>query len=356
MMIDLTETFGAGNEPSAEVMEYFISSYENYHFTGTVDNLITYKALAQMAADSAMAISAAGLSVNEKYFSITSDREFEILVQLHDVTYARYVYKKGTADDFVRLNTTSICTFDGTTPTDIIVVHAASVQEFAVSFKPNGTSLDYLWFPQHTSGTAFAESQNLYFDDVEIVSATPTAFVPFNEFRLEQVVDAIHPDDGTSTHLLRVQIVTSIDKNSDRIMMAGCMTTLADTDIGQSYLGMFPVKTDYCNRIRTNFGSVYPTVKTDGSDTDLVFEGDYLTSVAAENTGIYSRYRFCMELALPEATTRRGEAGRRDPVCFIEHRDASLQKLYIATLPSTTLTTGESFRFGCALYMEDTGK
>lgn len=117
---------------------------------------------------------------------------------------------------------------------------------------------------------------------------------------------------------------------------------------------MFPVVGSFANMLATGLGRKYEATATDNSATDLA-EGDRAVSYAFRSRpdGAAADIVAAMTVDAPDATFRRGMDGRRrsGSIVWLQHRNASIQKLYPHVFDRHTALSGERYEASGTYYI-----
>ena len=116
---------------------------------------------------------------------------------------------------------------------------------------------------------------------------------------------------------------------------------------------MMPLNTVFCNKILSSIQNSYPTVLTDGTSTFLVEENDKATSYLALNNSTYNYLGVAVRYNNPKLTLRQGLAGKDTEARtqFIEHRNATMQKLYPQVFNDADLVVGDVLRWSGTFFI-----
>lgn len=223
---------------------------------------------------------------------------------------------------------------------------AMSNKDFALRVRPSGGTGEYHFIPEHNAiGTAFKiEDAKFLLDDkpINIMSLPLSIAYGGKNFKVIQSVHGKYPSGDNLVRIDNIHII-SLD-GSVRLM--GKVEVLKDIEIQDGYFLMLPVSTDVATRLKTSRHNNYPTTKTDGSRTNLTNEKDDTTSfifTSSTNTNLYS----AMTVHDPYRSIRTGKTDKY-PVgqtAWIEHRNASMQKLYQSIYRLTTVTAGTELNY-----------
>lgn len=222
---------------------------------------------------------------------------------------------------------------------DKVLNAAMSNKDFALRIKPKDYSGDYHFVLEHNAvGTAFKISEPQFLLDgkhVNIFSLPVGVSQIGKKFTLVQSIYGRYPTN--SANLVRIDNVHEISLNSS-IRAMGKVSVLQDIEIQDGYFLMQPVSTDTATRLKTSRFNDYDATITDGSQTKLTPERDDTTSflfTSSVNPNLFSALR----VNDPYRSLRTGQEGKfpDGQTAWIEHRNASMQKLYqsISRMPSS---------------------
>ncbi|WP_053028979.1 hypothetical protein [Staphylococcus haemolyticus] len=224
---------------------------------------------------------------------------------------------------------------------------AMSNKDFALRIKPSGYSGDYHFVPEHNAvGTAFKINNTQFLLDgkpLDIFNLQVGVSSKGKKFTLIQSMYGRYP--LTNENLLRIDNVHEISLNSS-IRLIGKVTVLKNIDIQDGYFLMLPVTTETASRLKTSRFNDYNTQITDGSQTKLAVEKDDTTSfifTSATNTNLFSS----LVVNDPERSIRSGGDGKfpEGQTAWIEHRNASMQKLYQSIYRLSSIKAGTNLYY-----------
>ena len=229
---------------------------------------------------------------------------------------------------------------------DKVINTAMSNKDFALRIRPKGSTGEYHFIPEHNAiGTAFKiNNAKILIDDkpLDILNMQVGIANKGKNFKIVQSVYGKYP---SGDNLIRIDNIHAISLDGS-IRLMGKVEVLKDIEIQDGYFLMLPVSTDVATRLKTSRYNNYPTTKTDGSRTNLVDEKDDTTSfifTSSTNTNLYS----AMTVHDPYRSIRTGKTDKY-PVgqtAWIEHRNASMQKLYQSIYRLSTITAGTELNY-----------
>ena len=231
----------------------------------------------------------------------------------------------------------------------IILIPEISNKEFAISCRKQGSDYDYQFIPLHAN---IPSSRNkippkFYIDGVEKTQWTEgESYFNISNFQVVQNVYGYNIGEN-NLDLMEINTSTSFDKYGV-VNINGKIKSLVDLDINIGYGLMFPISTNYCNRIVTGIKNSYPTIKTDYSNTFLEEESDNVTSYISINDNSLNNLGIICNYNSPLSTLRKGMEGKpkdKGKMCRIEHRDSNMQKFYQIIFQNYNMPSGETFRF-----------
>ena len=223
---------------------------------------------------------------------------------------------------------------------------AMSNKDFALRIRPSGSTGEYHFIPEHNAtGTAFKISNaKTLLDDkpLDILNMQVSIAYKGKNFKIIQSVHGKYP---SGDNLIRIDNIHAISLDGS-VRLMGKVEVLKDIEIQDGYFLMLPVSTNVATRLKTSRYNNYPTIKTDGSRTNLTNEKDDTTSfifTSSTNTNLYS----AMTVHDPYRSIRTGKTDKY-PVgqtAWIEHRNTSMQKLYQSIYRLTTVTAGTELNY-----------
>lgn len=223
---------------------------------------------------------------------------------------------------------------------------AMSNKDFALRIRPSGSTGEYHFVPEHNAiGTAFKISDTIFLLDdkpLDVMSLPVGVSQIGKNFK---VIQSVHGKYPNGDNLIRIDNIHAISLDGS-VRLMGKVNVLKDIEIQDGYFLMLPVSTDVATRLKTSRQNNYPTTKTDGSRTNLANEKDDTSSfifTSSTNTNLYSG----MTVHDPYRSMRVGESGKfpTGQTAWIEHRNASMQKLYQSIFRLTTITAGTELNY-----------
>ncbi|WP_459503086.1 BppU family phage baseplate upper protein [Bacillus sp. C1] len=222
-----------------------------------------------------------------------------------------------------------------------------SNKEFAFRIKPNGSAVNAEWIPEHSAATVFKTNQKIYVDDKEITSWTADTTVKEAQIvRAVQSMKGFHPGDLTNA-LCEIYSVHTITTQGATFDIK--VKWLKDTFIEDGYIAMLPGSRPFVDKLLDANGKSLDTIATDNSFNDIV-NGEKITSYAMLNT-TGTDYVAAMKINNINTSLRKGQAGLRDPLVWLQHRDATLQKLYPQVYKNCVVKAGETHQFSATYYV-----
>ena len=223
---------------------------------------------------------------------------------------------------------------------------AMSNKDFALRIRPSGSQGEYHFIPEHNAvGTAFKiEDTKILLDDkpIDIMNLPLSIAYGGENFKIIQSVYGRYP---SGENLVRIDNIHTISLDGS-VRLMGKVEVLKDIEIQDGYFLMLPVSTDVASRLKTSRQNNYDTTKIDGSRTNLVNEKDDTTSfifTSSTNTQLFS----AMTVHDPYRSIRTGSDGKypEGQTAWIEHRNASMQKLYQSIYRLTTVIAGTELNY-----------
>lgn len=216
-----------------------------------------------------------------------------------------------------------------------------SNKEFAFRMKPNGSSVNAEWIPEHSAATVFKTTQKMYVDDKEIISWAADATVKEAQMvRVIQSMKGFHPSDLTNAlcEIYSVHTVTNQGVTFDIKIK-----WLKDTFIEDGYIAMLPGSRPFVEKLVDATGQALDTIASDNSFNDIP-NGENIMSYAMFNT-TGTDYVVAMKINNMNVSLRKGQAGLRNPLVWLQHRDATLQKLYPQVYKNCVAKANETHSF-----------
>ncbi|MEF3306203.1 hypothetical protein [Paenibacillus sp. GYB003] len=299
------------------------------------------------------------------YAKICGDRRLEALVPIKGARFAHYGFGKNQLDDFILFRDGAISDLERSAdPTGgetlkavkrIELLQPWSNKEYAICVSPAGTDFPHQWLPEHNRvGTVFAVSQRIWLDDEEMTDWTAEpSFRAVRSVRIEQHMLGVHPD-APSEPVAEIDCTHRVDAGG--VSVRSAVRWLRPVSIRSGYGMMFPVIGSFAGKLATGFGRTYDAVATDRSKTDMI-EDDRCASYAfmarPEETGEAADYVAAMTVSDLETTFRHGLDGRRQSgsVVWLEHRNASIQKLYPQVYDRYTADAGDVYEAAGTYYI-----
>ncbi|MGP9039823.1 hypothetical protein [Cytobacillus kochii] len=250
-------------------------------------------------------------------------------------------YNDGTTNYYSVFATTK-----GELTKQLDILYPSSNKEFAIQVSPLNSGFSPQWLPEHNAiGTVFTVDQKVMIDGVEITDWIAQPFYKeASKLQIIQKMTCKHPDD-TSNPVAEIYSVHTV--TSTGVSVTVKIKWLRDVSITNGYGMMFPVYTSFANELITSLKNRYPSVKTDGSSTNLVSEKDGAISFAYINntkTDESANTIVAMTITDMKGTYRQGKSGRRSQsIAWLQHRSTELQKLYLHTFAATTALAGETY-------------
>ncbi|MBW3496052.1 BppU family phage baseplate upper protein [Bacillus sp. FDAARGOS_1420] len=221
-----------------------------------------------------------------------------------------------------------------------------SNKEFAFRMKPNDSSVNAEWIPEHSAATVFKVSQKIYIDDKEINSWTADATVKEAKMvRAVQSMKGFHPSDLTNAlcEIYSVHTVTNQGVTFDIKIK-----WLQDTFIEDGYIAMLPGSRPFVEKLVDATGKSFETLVADNSSKDIV-NGEKMASYAMLSKE--REYVVAMKINNIHASLRKGQTGIRNPLVWLQHRDATLQKLYPQVYKNCVVKAGETHPFSATYFV-----
>ena len=289
-------------------------------------------------------------SVGSLKARIIGDRRIWVYNPISQGKYIGYLLSKNTNDDFMVLDSITLCSqgADGAMTIDRYL-SAGSNKEFAFFLKPNGGSTAY-WNPDHGTGTTFAISQKIMFDGVDKTS------VKINETELTEVQTVTIVQKMNFTHPEITEVIGELTQvmtiNSQGVTYQNKVKWLKSITIEKGYVNMLPINDGPFDRLITSQGEEFDVTTLKANES--VLKGDGTLSYAYLNTGTKTgidNLVLAQTFLEPEKSYRVGELGRYEPYpVWLEHRTSTVHKLYPQVYDNHTVEVGEEFSWGAKIY------
>ncbi|MEH7150274.1 hypothetical protein V7095_07580, partial [Bacillus thuringiensis] len=121
------------------------------------------------------------------------------------------------------------------------------------------------------------------------------------------------------------------------------------TFIEDGYIAMLPGSRPFVEKLVDATGKSLDIVATDNSFHDVV-NGEKITSYAMLNT-TGKDYVVAMKINHIHASLRKGQTGLRNPLVWLQHRDATLQKLYPQVYKNCVVKTNDVHQFSATYFI-----
>lgn len=241
--------------------------------------------------------------------------------------------------------------------TRINVIRNSSNKEFAFLTKnPNDATQTSFFLPDHGTGTVFATSQQFLFDGVPRTDWTPSIYFPVTDVRIHQVMRGVHPIYGEVADITEVKTV-----GPRGISYQTHFQWKKDTLVNDGYVNMFPISRPFSDKLLTSRGLNIPAFASHGGRTYLrgePIESKEYVYVHDSTDGPMRDIVALMTVHDIDRSFRRGQSNRlgdKDPVntsmMWLEHRDATMQKLYPHVLNGHTFKAGDTYSFGATFFV-----
>ncbi|WP_214783200.1 hypothetical protein [Exiguobacterium sp. s183] len=227
------------------------------------------------------------------------------------------------------------------------VLYSYSNKEFAISARPAGTTEPYHFVPEHNAiGTAFnLQDTQLLVDGKPVTWNTGNYYIDVETVQLIQKVKGVHPSDITNPLM---EIITYHTIKNGVVTVSGRVKFLRDTQIDVGYALMLPYFVSFAKKIKTSIGNDYAVITNQPNYKEYWAESDVTQSFAILNdvdAGEKMNTAVAMTIDNFKRTNRIGNLGVGDPFSWIEHRGATLGKLYFQQFENVTIPAGEEYRF-----------
>ena len=225
------------------------------------------------------------------------------------------------------------------------VLKSGSNKDFAFLIRKKGSNVDHQFFPWHNNTpTAFDESPTIVFVDGSNVTSSMNngdVFEFNNNVIISQTVKCILPNDDTVLGIMNSKMIF---KSDGVVELLNNFKVLEDLEVKNGYVTMLPFDNTFCPVLKTSLGNKYDATRSAGY-TNLKKDDEKATSFIAG--GSSDDVCVAMTLIDPASTWRIGANDRRDPMLWLEHRDAVFQKLYPQVFQNGELQKGTNYYFGC---------
>lgn len=218
-----------------------------------------------------------------------------------------------------------------------------SNKEFAFSVDLNETNGNQQWFPEHNNlGTLFAGKQELFIDGINRSIESPATY-NFIEAKITQKLFGRHPSfTGDVCEFIIVATINHLGINFETKVK-----WLQNAYIHNGYVNMFTINPTFADNLITSLGGQYDLNITDGSNTEIVEEIPYSFTIVSDK---HADFYATLSSHSPKRSFRFGEpnaGGNADGTnyYYIQHRSATLQKLYPRTYQRHNVVAGEVFKF-----------
>ncbi|QIH78320.1 hypothetical protein GTN30_06510 [Macrococcoides canis] len=208
---------------------------------------------------------------------------------------------------------------------------ANSNKDFAWLIRKAGSSDEYFFVPEHNGiGTAFKINEPQLLLDGKAITVFDKNIGVSQIGKKFVINQSVYGRDPVSKeNLLRIDTVYEVSLNSS-VRSLGKIQALTDIEIKDGYNLMLPVYNDSARRLKTSRYNYYPTIKNDGSHTNLIEEKDDTSSyifTSDVNTNLFSALMIHDVLhSLRTGLEGKFPEGNRT---WIEHRlNSTMQKLY----------------------------
>ena len=279
------------------------------------------------------------------------DRRFVVYQPIANGKHVAHTFTKDNNDDFIVYDSAIIGNIVGDTFNTEQYMIAGSNKEVAILAKPKGSTQAVQWFPEHNlTGTAFAIKQSILFDGVEkVAEISPGEMIDVSTVNLTQEMNLIFP--GATSPIGKLILETSVTANG--VTYNGHIEWLTNVSIDRGYVAMLPTIVPPVDTLRTSLGNDYSATLSIG-ETNLL-EKDGATSFAFVNkngTTPNTSYVLAQTINNPSKTLRKGKPGRKEPnTMWLEHRSASIQKLYPQIYNLHEAISGEVLEFSATIYV-----
>ena len=218
-----------------------------------------------------------------------------------------------------------------------------SNKEFAFNLDKTDAGTNRQWFPEHNSlGTLFKGEQSLYVDGVK-KSISKASVSEFKEVQIYQKLYGKHP--AFSGNVCEIIIIATI--NYLGVNFETKVKWLQSAFVFNGYVNMFTLDTDFANNLITSYGNNYKLDKFDGSLEHISQKIPYYFTSTSDN---YKDFFITLSSHSPKRTYRFGEGHRGgneegENFYYIQHRSASLQKLYPVVINAMQVKKDDVYSF-----------
>lgn len=223
---------------------------------------------------------------------------------------------------------------------------SGSNKEFAFYLRRKGQTYSPQFFPWHSNiiSTEKVKDFEVVIDGVKYDKTSLEDGRTYNNISKVELIQYIYcklPDDVNRLGYL-------ISKHTflkNGVVEINCsFKALENLEIIDGYVGMFPVLSQFCKKLKTSYMVDYETIKTAGY-TNLNEKDNVLSYIWGN--GERSDVAIAMTWINPLSSLRKGKIGRRYPLFWIEHRDNTMQKLYPHIFKNGEMIQNEVLKFGC---------
>ena len=223
-----------------------------------------------------------------------------------------------------------------------------SNKELALQMKPLDIAITPAYTPMHADiGTTYNRvPREIYADGVLLptdLTIYPSYQVyPCKEISFVQKMRAKIPNYAND--LVNFDVVHTFRGNGN-VEVNGRLTVLEPIDVIELFTFMLPVSKASVDRLVSAKNNYYPCTLTGGEITDLTqTEGDTTASFAFTSS-VDPDYIIAGRANNISETLRRGEVDKGSVYTWIQHRDASMTKLYTYAMRNGILQTGDIIKF-----------
>ena len=219
-----------------------------------------------------------------------------------------------------------------------------SNKEFAFYLRRKGQAYTPQFFPWHSGVVSTEKTQDyeIFIDGVKYDKNNLENGKTYNNVNKVELIQYIYcklPDDAQRLGYL----ISKHTFNKNGVVDVNCsFKALENLEIIDGYVGMVPVLSQFCKKLKTSYLTNYETIKAAGY-TNLT-EEDKVFSYIWGN-GDRTDVAIAMTWNNPFSTLRKNKKDRRDPLLWIEHRDATMQKLYPQVFKNGEMLQNEVYSF-----------